>query len=132
MLSSMIKLTLSIALFALIGQLSFAQEQTKRLSNPVKVTDEFETFGVVQSDDSPIFSLSYLLENQTDFQDTTFVLSTKVGQVCQKKGCFFIAYDGEHSVRVSFKDYSFFVPTDIGGKQVRLQGSLIKREISTS
>ena len=53
-----------------------------------------------------------------------------VSQVCQKKGCFFIAREGPSIVRVSFKDYGFFVPTDIGGKRVALNGEVVAREVS--
>lgn len=33
-------------------------------------------------------------------------------------------------IRVSFKDYSFFVPKDIGGQQVTLAGVLVEKELS--
>lgn len=49
-------------------------------------------------------------------------VSAKVVDVCQKKGCWMILTDGEHSVRVTFKDYAFFVPKDIVGKTVQAQG----------
>ena len=33
-------------------------------------------------------------------------------------------------LRVSFKDYGFFVPTDISGRRVTMVGELVEREIS--
>ena len=33
-------------------------------------------------------------------------------------------------IRVSFKDYAFFVPTDTGGKTVTLTGTLIERTLT--
>ena len=50
--------------------------------------------------------------------------------MCQKKGCFFIAQHAGKAIRVTFKDYSFFVPTDIAGRKVTLVGELIQNEVS--
>ena len=58
-------------------------------------------------------------------------VEARVSQVCQKKGCFFIAQDGDAVVRVSFKDYSFFVPTDISGKHVDFVGEVVAKEMTT-
>jgi hypothetical protein len=49
--------------------------------------------------------------------------------VCQRKGCFLIAQDGEHVARVTFRDYGFFVPTDSTGKTVTLVGTLGRRTL---
>ena len=59
------------------------------------------------------------------------VVSARIGQVCQKKGCFFIAQDRDVVVRVSFKDYGFFIPTDAGGKQVTFAGVIERVEVSS-
>jgi hypothetical protein len=53
-----------------------------------------------------------------------------VAQVCQKKGCFFVAQDGDAVARVTFVDYSFFVPTDSGGKDVTIVGTFNRKVIS--
>jgi hypothetical protein len=53
-----------------------------------------------------------------------------VAKVCQKKGCFFVAQDGDAVARVTFVDYSFFVPTDSGGKDVTIVGTFGKKELS--
>jgi len=46
-----------------------------------------------------------------------------VESVCQKKGCWMIV-DGSPNgnVRVTFKDYGFFVPTNISGHRVIVEG----------
>jgi hypothetical protein len=48
----------------------------------------------------------------------------KVLEVCQMKGCWMMLElpEGE-SMRVKFKDYAFFVPKDIAGKSVVIQGT---------
>ncbi|MDH4234814.1 MAG: DUF4920 domain-containing protein [Gallionella sp.] len=46
-----------------------------------------------------------------------------VTSVCQKKGCWLMVDIGEGKMmRVKFKDYAFFVPKDISGKTVILDG----------
>ncbi len=50
-------------------------------------------------------------------------LSGVVLDVCQKKGCWMTIDTGNGSkIRVTFKDYSFFVPKDIAGKEVVFEG----------
>lgn len=47
-----------------------------------------------------------------------------VESVCQMKGCWMKVKTGEGQVmRVSFRDYGFFVPKDIVGKTVVLEGT---------
>ena len=101
-----------------------------RLSEPVVVTDESEVFGAPLDADARPTSLAELLDKPLDYVGTAIRLETRISQVCQKKGCFMIATNGNQAVRVSFKDYAFFVPTDTGGKTVTLTGTLIERELS--
>lgn len=52
------------------------------------------------------------------------IIKTTVADVCPKKGCWMkvqSAKPGEQ-LRVTFKDYGFFVPTELVGKEVALQG----------
>ncbi len=50
-------------------------------------------------------------------------LTGTVEAVCQKKGCWMkMALGNKESMRVSFKDYSFFVPKDCGGKTAIIEG----------
>lgn len=51
-------------------------------------------------------------------------------QICQKKGCFFVAQDQNYMVRVTFKDYGFFIPTDSQGKEVVLIGDFSVKTLS--
>ena len=48
-----------------------------------------------------------------------------IQEVCQVKGCWLTMDLGnDTSMRVTFKDYGFFVPTDCSGKTAILQGQL--------
>lgn len=53
-----------------------------------------------------------------------------VAEVCRAKGCWMVLTDGERSVRVTFRDYAFFVPKDLAGKTVVAEGVLSRRVIS--
>ena len=101
-----------------------------RLSEPVESTEAFETFGSPLPAVAHEASLIDVLEDSDRYADTDVQVTTKVKQVCKKKGSFFVAQAGGHVVRVSFKDYSFFVPTDISGKTVTLHGTLKRHELT--
>ena len=113
---------------ALIGRAAWAD--VVRLSDPVETTDTYETFGSPLPEGAEVISLGTVLENSAEYLDQPVLIRTRVAQVCQAKGCFFVAQEGAHAARVSFVDYSFFVPSDISGRTVTLAGSLIERELS--
>lgn len=104
----------------------FAQtssDEVLRLSEPVQETEKFEVFGEELNHDSlEPNKLSEVLK--TDVTADKVTLITSVSEVCTKKGCFFIAQDGDFTARVTFKDYGFFIPTDSKGKEVILVGEL--------
>ena len=101
-----------------------------RLSEPVESTEDYETFGVPLDETLTGVTLTALVEGGDDFVGEPVLVTARVSQVCQKKGCFFIAQEGSTVLRVSFKDYGFFVPTDISGRRVTMSGELIRREVS--
>lgn len=57
-------------------------------------------------------------------------IEADVAQVCRAKGCWMVLTDGEYSVRVTFRDYAFFVPKDLAGKTVVAEGVLSRRLVS--
>ena len=55
----------------------------------------------------------------------------KVAEVCQAKGCWMnIVEKGQEDMFVKFKDYGFFMPLDISGKEVIMEGYAF-REITS-
>ncbi len=55
----------------------------------------------------------------------------KVVSVCQEKGCWMkIEKEGGEAVMVKFKDYGFFMPKNINGKKVVLDGEATVKETS--
>lgn len=58
-------------------------------------------------------------------------IAAVAAEVCQKKGCWMKVQLADGSeMRIRFKDYGFFVPKDIGGKEVVFDGIAFKEEIS--
>ena len=54
----------------------------------------------------------------------------KVNNVCQAKGCWMtLNLEGGNEVMVKFKDYGFFVPKDISGKEVIVNGKAYVNEV---
>lgn len=56
------------------------------------------------------------------------IIKTTVTEVCPKKGCWMKVKGAKanEDVRVTFKDYGFFVPTELIGKEVALQGRYVE------
>lgn len=58
-------------------------------------------------------------------------ITGEVVEVCKKKGCWItLKMPGDEPMRVTFKDYAFFMPMDIVGKKVALDGVAKKQTIS--
>ncbi len=100
-----------------------------RLSEPVQSTESYEVFGAeldVKSLEPT--SLAQIINTEEEVDQVTLV--TSVSEVCAKKGCFFIAQDGDFTARITFKDYGFFIPTDSQGKEVILVGDFSIKTLS--
>ena len=63
------------------------------------------------------------LTGKTDFAASAVKIEGEVESVCQAAGCWMKikTADGQ-TMRVTFKDYGFFVPKDIAGKKVIFEG----------
>jgi hypothetical protein len=96
-------------------------------------TDE-NSFGAgVTKQDNPA-SLAEVV-SQLDTKDSIeVVMKAKVTEVCQKKGCWMNLVDPQsqtdEQLFVKFKDYAFFVPKDIAGREVLIEGVAYKEETS--
>lgn len=80
------------------------------------------------ADPKPVSALPQLLSNADSVQA---VFEGKISEVCQKKGCWMTLDMGDGQVvRVTFKDYGFFVPKNAGGRRAILKGVASKEIIS--
>tara|TARA_R110000868_G_scaffold304437_30_gene565539 strand:- start:1969 stop:2463 length:495 start_codon:yes stop_codon:yes gene_type:complete len=120
---------ISLIIFSSVSVFAQTETEVIRLSEPIQQTDEVEVFGEEISLDllTPM-SLSQIIVGEKP--STSVTLKTSVAEVCSKKGCFFIAQDGEYTARITFKDYGFFIPTDSQGKEVILVGDFSVKILS--
>ena len=69
----------------------------------------------------------YDLISEVDSVESDFKVKGIIDEVCQMKGCWMtLRNDDGLNIRVTFKDYGFFVPKDISGKEVIIEGVALK------
>ena len=81
---------------------------------------------------SPAIALDDVLKNPKRFSDSLITIEGFTNSVCPKKGCWMeiSSKKGGKGVRVTFKDYAFFVPTDSKGMKVRAEGRIVVTTLS--
>jgi hypothetical protein len=74
----------------------------------------------------PPVELSRVLARPVEFDGKTVAVEAKIRRACQKKGCWMELATSEDGpgVRVTFKDYGFFVPLDSAGTTARVEGTV--------
>jgi hypothetical protein len=100
-----------------------------RLSEPVEVGDGYEVFGAPAGAGEALRLAEIVAASET-YAGKEVRATATVAQVCQRKGCFLVAQDGDAVARVTFVDYSFFVPTDSGGKDVTIVGTFNRKALT--
>jgi hypothetical protein len=88
------------------------------------------TFGEKITEDGAI-SGAELLTLLSTSDSVAATLKAPVERVCQMKGCWMTVNLGnDTSMRVTFKDYGFFVPKAAGGHEAVMQGVAFKQILS--
>ncbi len=80
--------------------------------------------------DAKVIALEKAISDVEKLASKPVKIEGEIKDVCQAKGCWLVVTDGERAMRVSFKDYGFFVPKDAAGKKVVLEGTVEKKTIS--
>ncbi|MEW4922794.1 DUF4920 domain-containing protein [Algibacter sp. 2305UL17-15] len=95
--------------------------------------DKHASFGkkIVADDAIAAKSMAAHYETMRQGDSINSKMKAKVIDVCQAKGCWMTLNlnDGKE-VMVKFKDYGFFVPMDISGKEVIVNGKAYVKEVS--
>jgi hypothetical protein len=98
---------LVLAAFLVVAQQAFSQD--KKFGAPI--------------DDKGAITMKELSAQMDGKEEMDVKVTGKVAEVCQVKGCWMtLVKDDGSAMRVSFKDYAFFMPKDISGKTVIIQG----------
>lgn len=101
---------------------SYDAEENAGVMEPSK-----KTFGdkIIKEGAIPANTVSTLMQNQDSLN---LKIIGEVKEVCQVKGCWMmINLGGDEEMRVTFRDYEFFVPKNIEGRTAIVEGTL-KRE----
>jgi hypothetical protein len=83
---------------------------------------------------APAVKLADLLSKPQEHDGKTVLLEGQVRKACERKGCWMELATSKDAkgpgVRVTFKDYGFFVPLDSAGSQARVEGVVQVAELS--
>ncbi len=100
-------------------------------STPVAVGD---TFGAGVSRPNESVEFADVIKKLEMADSVNVVMKAKVSEVCQAKGCWMNLVDpataSDEKLMVKFKDYAFFVPKDISGREVMVEGKAYKEVTS--
>lgn len=115
-------LTLSLTLFLFgLSETTMAQE---------KGSDEQMYFGEKISPKKAMkFKKLHKKMQKTDGMNDVKVRGT-VTSVCQAKGCWMTIAEDDKEMFVKFKDYGFFMPKDIDGREVIMEGTAYREVVS--
>jgi hypothetical protein len=94
----------------------------QKVETPVQ-TASYTQVGPIKPDANTAVSVTEALGKAKELGDKTITMKGEVTAVCQKKGCWMsLKNDTGEALRIRFKDYGFFVPKDISGRNVVLSG----------
>ncbi len=120
-----INATIAISLIILVLGPVFSQSEQP-------ATEAFTTAGA-PLDDGALNSAeeaAVLYESLKRTDTLQLGFKARVTEVCQAKGCWMrLELADGRQVMVRFKDYGFFVPMDIAGRQVAVQGKAFLSEV---
>ncbi len=119
---------IALLVFALIGNVT-AQEVSRPSSVPG------QTYGKAITEDGAvdIATIPELIAQSENKKVENVKIYAKVLNVCAKKGCWMDLYvDEDTKIFVKMKDYAFFVPDDMIGKTVVLEGEAFEKVTSVN
>ena len=92
---------------------------------------EIITRGEAISRDAKSVPLAEVVAKPDAYTKTPVVVEGVVKNACERKGCWMqLTAEGVPNVRVTFKDYAFFVPLDSKGAKARAEGVTVVKTLS--
>lgn len=117
------KLTLGLCAAALLSACG-TDSKPKSDAQTTDPANDGKHFGAV-IDASNAIAYDELIPKMATTDSLAVKVSGKVSEVCQKKGCWMVLVPdqpGQPEMRVTFKDYAFFMPKDLAGRRVVVDG----------
>jgi hypothetical protein len=91
------------------------------------------TSGAAISKETPKIALAELLANPAKYSKDPVLVEGTIVASCENKGCWMQlapSADAKDAIRVTFKDYGFFIPLDAKGKSARAEGVTVVKQHS--
>lgn len=128
------KVILKITCFLFITShifLTGCQQPAEATSETIQTKDGEEFVGQVFGEGiqgESYTDMTQVLTQLKETEEVTTTMKAKVSEVCQAKGCWMTLVDdkSKEEFMVKFQDYGFFVPKDISGRQVIVEGKAYK------
>ncbi len=88
--------------------------------------------GAAVPHDAQAVAISQVIAKPADYEKTPVVVEGVIAKACENKGCWMeLAPEaGKPGMRVTFKDYAFFVPLDSKGMNARAEGVTVVKILS--
>ena len=123
-----------LSLIVILSLIMSCNGQTKKINEVPDSNDiAFSSFGMQINDADAVSAkqMSTKYEGLKIGDTLNSKMIAKVDAVCQAKGCWMtLNLEDGNQVMVKFKDYGFFVPKDIAGKEVIVNGIAFVEETS--
>jgi len=124
-------LVISIVLVSCKKNVEETPVETETTTEVKEIT--YASFGdKIESDNALVAELmADKYKNMTVGDSISAKMVARVDEVCQAKGCWMkLDLGNEEQVMVKFKDYGFFMPKNIAGKEVIINGKAFVSEVS--
>lgn len=110
----------SAAMLFSCGNAEQPVEEVKEITEEVKI--EVTKHGEEITEDGAITPAEFLTQFEGK-ESLETKITANISEVCSKKGCWMVLDLGDDkNMRVTFKDYGFFMPMDAAGKLATVQG----------
>ena len=109
------------------------QTETKTAQEPAPGTtpetrEHVDKDGVVRRgktlSEGEAITVARVMSDADSLAGKTVKISGVVARVCTQKGCWMTLKEGDDSIRITFKDYGFFIPKSAAGMDCTLEGEL--------
>jgi hypothetical protein len=98
----------------------------------VALAGEIVKRGAAISKDATPVALSDVLANPDKFTKDPVLVEGTIAASCTNKGCWMqlVPEEGKDGVRVTFKDYGFFIPLQAKGMHAKAEGVAVVKKLS--
>ena len=125
-------LVLSLAVVACKNANESKENEDIATTETEEIATNYQSFGEEITDENVLTKEEMISKYQNlkegDTVDVKF--TSKVNSVCQSKGCWMRLDMGDNESFVKFKDYGFFMPKDIAGQEVIVDGKAFVEKTS--